>query len=77
MRYPPGSRVALTARPFDPKKVRVLSAGLVAAGDPVLSCDGERVLFVGKQALQGPWQIYEARLTGGSPRRLTSAEGGR
>jgi hypothetical protein len=56
--------------------VQVLSAGLLAAGDPVSCPEGHRVLFAGKKDKDSPWQIYEARMNGGAPRRLTSAEGG-
>ncbi len=75
-RYPPGSRVVLLPSPQDPERLRVLSKGLFAAGSPVISADGTRVLFAGKASARDNWQIYEARLPGGRPRRLTAISGG-
>jgi Tol biopolymer transport system component len=68
--------VVLVSQPNDPRRVRVLSRGLVAAGGPVLSSCGERVLFSGKAKGEATWQVYEARLRGGEPRQLTTATGG-
>ena len=76
LRYPSGSRVVLMWPPFDPQHVQVLSEGLAAAGDPVVSYDGQRVFFAGKASAAGGWQIYQEDLTGGLPRRLTSMPGG-
>lgn len=76
LRYPPGSRVVLVAEPFDQMRIRVLSEGLASAGDPVVSYDGKHVFFVGKADGASRWQIYEAPLTGGRPRILTSLAGG-
>jgi hypothetical protein len=56
--------------------VRTLSEGLAAAGDPVVSCDGRRVLFAGKSGAAADWQIYEVSACGGRPRALTSMPGG-
>jgi hypothetical protein len=75
-RYPSGSRVVLMEEPFDPKRVQVLSEGLVAAGDPVVSYDGQSVFFAGKTSAASEWQIYEVLLRGGRPRVLTSVPGG-
>ncbi len=75
-RYPVGSRVVLALPPFQPATVRVLSSGLVAAGDPVVSPDGRHVFFTGKADAHATWQIYEARLGGGRPRAVTSLPGG-
>lgn len=72
--YPLGSRVVLFTGPDD--SVRVLSRGLVAAGAPVVSFDGARIVFAGKRAPGAEWQIYEAVPTGGSPKPLTAAPGG-
>ena len=76
LRYPPGSRVVLMRAPLGSGRVRVLSEGLAAAGDPVISYDGQRVFFVGKASAAGDWQIYQEELTGGHPQRLTSVSGG-
>ncbi|MBI4664708.1 MAG: hypothetical protein HY735_38460 [Verrucomicrobia bacterium] len=75
-RYPAGSRLILAVPPFKPGSIRVLSQGLVAAGSPLVCLSGRRVCFVGKSAPDAPWQIYEADLRGGSPRAVTSIEGG-
>lgn len=74
--YPTGSRVVLAVPPFQPAQVRVLSTGLVAAGDPVVSPDGRHVFFTGKAGTNANWQIYEAKLGGGRPRAVTSMPGG-
>jgi hypothetical protein len=53
LRYPSGSRVVLMEAPLGSGHVRVLSSGLAAAGDPVVSYDGQRVFFVGKTSAAG------------------------
>jgi len=75
-RYPLGSRVVLALPPLDPAHVRVLSRGLVAAGDPVVSADGDRVFFNGRGPNGEEWQIYEADLAGGRPTPVTVMPGG-
>ena len=75
-RYLPGSRIVLARAPLQPKKVRVLSAGLHAAGGPVLTRDARSVLFVGQAEQDGDWQVYTARLDGGRPELLTQMPGG-
>jgi hypothetical protein len=75
-RYPQGSRVILAVPPLNPGNVRVLSKGFVAAGEPFVTPDGQRALFVGKPTRDGAWQIYEVSLGGGEPRALTSMPGG-
>ena len=62
--------------PFDSKHLQVLSEGLAAAGEPVVSYDGQRVLFAGKPGGAGEWQIYQEDLAGGRPQMLTSMPGG-
>jgi hypothetical protein len=74
-RYPPGSRVILTSRPPS-NSTRVLSAGLIAAGEPVISHDGHRIVFVGKRAPDAEWQIYETSRERGGLKELTFAKGG-
>jgi hypothetical protein len=76
LRYPPGSRVVLLGAPLHPKRLRVLSQGLAAAGSPRVSYDGQHVFFTGKAAPAGDWQIYEVRVEGGRPHVLTSMPGG-
>jgi hypothetical protein len=75
-RYPSGSRVVLMEAPLGSGRVQVLSKGLAAAGDPVVSYDGQRVFFAGKASAAGDWQIYQEDLAGGRPQRLTSMPGG-
>jgi hypothetical protein len=75
-RYPAGSRVVLVSDPSDVQRVRVLSKGLVAAGNPVLSACGEWMLFSGKADATAEWQIYETRLKAGKPRQVTTMIGG-
>ncbi|MBI5384206.1 MAG: hypothetical protein HZA90_05910 [Verrucomicrobia bacterium] len=68
--------MAAARAPFLPGRVRVLSSGLAAAGDPVMAPDGRSVLFVGKEKPDSAWQIYQASLDGTAPQRLTSMSGG-
>lgn len=75
-RYPPGSRIVLVSEPFAGAPERILSANFAAAGQPVLSYDGERVFFAGKPKLGDDWQIFEVSVRGGRPRGWTSAPGG-
>ncbi len=75
-RYPAGSRVVLLVPPYRTNDVRLLSKGLWAAGDPVVTPDGQTVYFIGRPAAGAEWQIYRARLNGGSPRRVTGLPGG-
>jgi hypothetical protein len=76
LRYPRGSRLVLAAGTYDAKGVRILSAGLMAAGEPCVSSDGRRIVFAGKRAPGANWQIYEARPEGGRIRALTAVPGG-
>jgi hypothetical protein len=43
---------------------------LFASADPEVSFDGQRVLFAGKPRREDPWQIWEAGVVGGEPRRI-------
>ncbi len=74
--YPLGSRVVLLPAPFRTDGVRVLSTGLVAAGDPCVSWDGQWIYFSGKEAADGTWQIYKVNAGGGRPERVTNMAGG-
>jgi hypothetical protein len=75
-RYPSGSRVVLAEIPVNPNHIRVLSQGLVAAGNPVVSYDGRHVFFSGKIRQARDWQIYKVPVSGGYPQALTSMPGG-
>ena len=74
--YPNGSRIVLMAAPFDPKRVRVLSEGLAAAGEAIVAYDGQSVFFVGKASTADEWQIYQKDLASGRQQRLTDMRGG-
>ena len=76
VRYPPGSRVVLLVPPFGTDTVRVLSGGLVAAGDPCVSWDGRWIYFAGKSSEQADWQIYKVNAGGGRPQLVTHMPGG-
>ena len=76
VRYPPGSRVVLLVPPFSTETVRVLSRGLVAAGDPCVSWDGRWVYFAGKSSEGADWQIYKVNAGGGRPEAVTRMPGG-
>jgi len=75
-RYPAGSRVVLMEVPLGSGRVQVLSEGLTAAGDPVVSYDGRRVFFTGKTSVTAEWQIYQEVLADGRLQQLTSIPGG-
>ena len=75
-RYPTGSRVVLSLPPYEAGKVRVLSKGLAAAGNPVVCPCGKHVYFVARGRESDAWQIYEAKPSGGSPRVVTAMAGG-
>lgn len=75
-RYPIGSRIVLVSDGTDGHRVRVLSRGLVAAGNPVLSACGEWMLFSGKSDATAAWQIYQTRLKTAKPRQVTAMLGG-
>jgi hypothetical protein len=50
---------------------RALLPDFAASADPVVSFDGERVLFAGKAHARDAWQIWEISLAGGAARRIT------
>lgn len=55
---------------------RVLSEGFAAAADPDVSFDGKRILFAGRRAPAGPWQIYEMNADGSGVRQITHQKEG-
>jgi Hydrazine synthase alpha subunit middle domain len=70
-RFPKGAALFIK----DPKSERPLLPDFVSSTDPVVSFDGQRVLFAGKARAADPWQIWEMSLKGGPPRRIpTGAE---
>jgi hypothetical protein len=67
-RFPSGANIFIR----DAKGQRPLIAEFAASADPVVSFDGQRVLFAGKAHASDPWQIWEISLQGGAARRITS-----
>lgn len=67
-RFPAGASLML----FSGGSARPLVPEFAASADAAVSFDGIRVLFAGKQKSGEPWAIWEAALTGGAPRRVTS-----
>lgn len=55
-------------------RVRILSAGFVAAGDPQVTWDG-RLLFAARRGEGDPWRLWELRLPRGPLRPIGPAEG--
>ena len=53
---------------------RALLPDFAASADPVVSFDGERVLFAGKAHATDAWQIWEIALAGGAARRITASQ---
>lgn len=76
LHYPSGSRVVLMEAPLDPNRARVLTEGLAAAGEPIVSYDGQRIFFAGKASAASEWQIYQEDLTNARRTKLTSMPGG-
>jgi hypothetical protein len=76
IQYPQGSRVIVATADSQSRIIRVLSTGLWAAGEPVVSYDAQRIVFAGKLAPDSDWQIYEVRPQGARIRPLTAAPGG-
>ena len=70
-RFPAGARLML----FSGAGPRALVPGFAASADPAVSFDGKRVLFAGKSKLGEAWQVWEVRLEGGAPRRVTTGTG--
>ena len=75
-RYPPGSRVVVVDPVSDRPIRRVLSAGLFAAGGPVVAPDGDTVMFVARATADSLWQVYESPLARSKPVVRTTMPGG-
>lgn len=69
-RFPRGAALQIV----DSGRKRALFPGFAASADACISFDGKRVLFSAKQRRTDPWQIWEARLSGGTPRRITTVK---
>jgi len=67
-RFPRGASLRLVANGAN----REIAPGFAASADAAVSFDARRVLFAGKQRAGDPWQIWEATLSGGALRRITT-----
>jgi hypothetical protein len=67
-RFPAGAVLHLVSNGRD----AVLIPGFASTADASVSFDGARVLFSGKQKPADRWQIWEAPLAGGTPRRVVA-----
>lgn len=67
-RFPSGAVLHIVSGTRD----SVLLPGFAASADACISFDGRRVLFSGKENPAEKWQIWEAPLTGGAPRRVST-----
>jgi len=67
-RFPKGAALFIK----NGKGERPLLSDFESSADPVVSFDGQRVLFAGKAHAADPWQIWEMSLQGGPPRRITT-----
>jgi hypothetical protein len=68
-RFPAGASIFVRSA----KNQHALVPTLAASADPAVSFDGRRILFAGKIHPADSWQIWEISLSGGGPRRITSA----
>ncbi len=55
---------------------RVLTAGFDSAADPEVAFDGKSILFAAKKERADPWCIWEMRLDGADPRKITCGAAG-
>lgn len=70
-RFPAGAHLVVVTRGVR----RDLAPAFFASADAAVSWDGKRVLFAGRASAADRWQIWEAELSGGAPKRVvTSAE---
>ena len=67
-RFPEGAVLHLVANGQN----TVLIRGFAASADASVSFEGHRVLFAGKQKPGDKWQIWEAPIAGGTPRRIVA-----
>jgi hypothetical protein len=68
-RFPKGAAIRIV----DATGSRDLAPGFFASADPEVSFDAQHVLFAGKARGEDPWQIWEAPVAGGAPRRVTAS----
>ena len=67
-RFPKGARIRVVAA----ETSRELAPGFFASADPEVSFDGQRVLFAAKPRRDDPWQIWEAPVNAGEPRKIAA-----
>lgn len=67
-RFPSGAALFIK----DAKNQRRLLPDFAASADPMLSFDGQRILFAAREHAADPWQIWELSLKAGPARRITS-----
>ncbi|MBZ5581108.1 MAG: hypothetical protein LAQ30_02680 [Acidobacteriia bacterium] len=67
-RFPAGAAAQLVSGAVR----RELAPGFAASADAVVSFDGLRALFAGKQRASDPWEIWEIGIEGGKPRKVSS-----
>ena len=65
-RFPKGAVVVLVSE----QGRQPIAPVFYASADPTVSFDGSRILFAGKPAAAGPWEIWEVSVSGGNPRRV-------
>jgi len=71
-RFPDGAHLVLVTR----EARREAVPGFYASADAAVSYDGRRILFAGRPTRQDPWQIWQADLAGGAPRRIVTTSDG-
>jgi hypothetical protein len=71
-RFPAGASVVIRSNGIS----RPLVTGFGATADPSISFDGGHVLFSGKRDATSQWQVWEAAVTGGDPRQITTCTAG-
>jgi Tol biopolymer transport system component len=54
----------------------VLTAGFASAADPEVSFDGKSILFAAKKEQADPWCIWEMKVDGSEPRKITCGAAG-
>lgn len=69
-RFPRGAQLLLVHE----GKAEPLVSGFAASADASVSFDGKTVLFAGKKAAGGRWQIYELTLATHAVRQVTAAQ---
>lgn len=69
-RFPSGSQLAaLELSEFEPE-AQELSRGLASAGNPSITIDGQRVIFIGRENGSGAFSLFSSAIDGSDRRRL-------